>query len=278
MIKKTIIFSVAILLFTGCKKETADFTDVPIIVRPDVTTRAGDTYFDPGDEIGLTITANTKNGIADNYPMSYNGTHFHGDDLTWYDKNTRADFFAYYPYQRTYSTTFSVKTGQNNQGQKHYTKSDLMLARATNVEPNVEGVTLTFSHVMSLLIITVKNESEAGIENLFINNTIITANVDYVNKIVKVKDGEPYFSITALTISQDAFRALIVPQETRVEIGISTDAGKTALSELPLKRYEQGKKYFIEVTLDKEQDITEIEIVGTSDIQDWEPGEVIKPK
>lgn len=266
---------VVLLLFAGCTTESSNnAADTPLFVFPSIATRAGDTYFDDGDEIGLTINFQTRSDeVIENHMMVYTGSYFESDQLTWYDNNKRGDFIAYYPYLRILTDEFSVKPNQNNTEEGHHTRSDLMLAHAYDVTPNANGVKLTFNHVMSLLVIKVNNESESEIDVLTVDGTKLKAKVDMENKVVKAADDSPVAPVIAYRAGRNYYRAIVVPQISEIEIGIVTESGSQSSISLDPRRYEQGKKYMIEVTLDKDEDLSDVSIISPSDVQDWELGD-----
>lgn len=272
---------VTVLLFAGCSEKSDNNEKGPIVVIPGISVRASDTLFEEGDKIGVTIVPVNNKGanIATNSQMTYTDGYFESDEgLMWYDKNTRANFIAYYPFTRMYPSQFSVKTSQNNTDEKHYTQSDLMFARTDNVPPKSAGVRMIFSHVMSLLVVEVEDEANIGIKSLLIGGTKVTADIDIENRIVTPTAGSLVADINTYRPSDNdnVFKALIVPQTAGVAITVVTKENKEVQSVLPVGPYEPGKRYSIDVTLSEGEDITHLEIKSESDIQDWEPGVVPK--
>ena len=88
--KKSVIFAgMALLTLAACNKtpkvepQPVDFSQYAVRVEP-VITRATETNFEKGDQIGLSIIRATAEH-ATNQPLTYDGTAFSGD-LNWYDE------------------------------------------------------------------------------------------------------------------------------------------------------------------------------------------------
>lgn len=142
--------------FVG-SKNTAD--KVSFFVEP--LTRAGETTFDTGDAIGVFAsttsdgTLNSTGNYADNAKYAYaSGSFIHtGSGISTPNlPGSTVTYYAVYPFaeQRTPQFSFTVNTDQTTYDA--YTKSDLMLAKAT-ASASSQKVPLRFDHVMSRLLI-----------------------------------------------------------------------------------------------------------------------------
>lgn len=122
-----------------------------------------------GDRVGLFIVKGAGGLLpagnwVDNLEMTYNsgtwsytlptGKEYYPTD------GDKLHFFAYYPYDAAMSDptahTFGVHTDQS--AEADYSLSDLMTAKAENVEESKNAVSLQFSHALSLVQVEVKRE------------------------------------------------------------------------------------------------------------------------
>lgn len=128
------------------------------------------TTWETGDEIGVYIVKGSdglqaSGNYADNvkFIRQSNGTWSYtlptGREYYPTDGD-KLHFFAYYPYDAAMSAptayTFSVRTDQS--AEADYSLSDLMTAKAENVEESKNAVSLQFSHALSLVQVEVKRE------------------------------------------------------------------------------------------------------------------------
>ena len=107
MKKSVILAGMAVLVLAACNKtpktepQPVDFSQYAVRVEP-VITRATETNFEKGDQIGLSIVR-AAGDYASNKQLTYDGTAFSGD-LNWYDEGAEESTLkAYYPYNSTES-------------------------------------------------------------------------------------------------------------------------------------------------------------------------------
>lgn len=142
-------------------------------------TRATDNLFETGDQIGIYVVKRTNPNIpgvlepsgnfADNklYRIDNNG------QLQPYDNSNKIyllpnevyDFYAFYPYQNIKNKQFSYSVFCNQNEKSSYQRSDLMQSKVLNVR-NTNNVNLTFKHLMALIELHFKKESEFSVTNV----------------------------------------------------------------------------------------------------------------
>ena len=170
MMKKLFAFaSIAMLMFSCSEniEETPLEEKLPISISVDVQTRANDNSFDDGDAVGIYVvnydgsTAGTlkDNGNqADNTEFVYNGGGWNtSTPIYWKDKNTTADFYAYYPYSNSANIDahpFNVKEDQSNEA--NFWASDFLWGKTTKVAPSSNAVGIQVNHVLSRMVIKIK--------------------------------------------------------------------------------------------------------------------------
>ena len=265
---KSVIFAgMALLTLAACKKtpnvepQPVDFSQYAVRVEP-VITRATETNFEKGDQIGLSIVRATGD-YATNKQLTYNGTEFSGD-LNWYDEGAEESTLkAYYPYNSTEAlpTRFTVQSDQS-QGTS---ASDFVSAVKENVLPSANAVSMVFKHQLSRLVVTVKNNSGAAIETVQFKEIIPVALID-ANLTAKVDENAKWQTITAFA-DGDKYYA-IVPGQTVAPIVVVTAGGKELSQQLVEVTLEPGKQYSVSIVVNKE----EIKVVLAGEIENWTDG------
>ena len=266
--KKSVIFAgMALLTLAACKKtpnvepQPVDFSQYAVRVEP-VITRATETNFEKGDQIGLSIVRATGD-YATNKQLTYDGTAFSGD-LNWYDEGAEESTLkAYYPYNATEAlpTRFTVQADQS----KGTAASDFVSAVKENVLPSANAVSMVFKHRLSRLVVTVKNNSGAEIETVQFQEIIPVALID-ADLTAKVDENAKWQTITAFA-DGDKYYA-IVPGQTVAPIVVVTAGGKELSQQLVEVTLEPGKQYSVSVVVNKE----EIKVVLAGEIENWNDG------
>ena len=266
--KKSVIFAgMALLTLAACNKtpnvepQPVDFSQYAVRVEP-VITRATETNFEKGDQIGLSIVRATGD-YATNKPLTYDGTAFSGD-LNWYDEGAEESTLkAYYPYNATEAlpTRFTVQADQS----KGTAASDFVSAVKENALPSANAVSMVFKHRLSRLVVTVKNNSGAEIETVQFQEIIPVALID-ADLTAKVDENAKWQTITAFA-DGDKYYA-IVPGQTVAPIVVVTAGGKELSQQLVEVTLEPGKQYSVSIVVNKE----EIKVVLAGEIENWTDG------
>jgi len=266
--KKSVIFAgMALLTLAACNKtpnvepQPVDFSQYAVRVEP-VITRATETNFEKGDQIGLSIVRATGD-YATNKQLTYDGTAFSGD-LNWYDEGAEESTLkAYYPYNATEAlpTRFTVQADQS----KGTAASDFVSAVKENVLPSANAVSMVFKHRLSRLVVTVKNNSGAEIETVQFQEIIPVALID-ADLTAKVDENAKWQTITAFA-DGDKYYA-IVPGQTVAPIVVVTAGGKELSQQLVEVTLEPGKQYSVSIVVNKE----EIKVVLAGEIENWTDG------
>lgn len=234
-------------------------------------TRATDTAFEEGDQVGVHIVI-PQGTYLNNAHFTYNAGALVGDqDYFWYlDETTVADVYAYYPYNasgtyRAGGYTFTVSADQNKVG--GYTASDLMVAHTTS-KPTEEAVELPFKHALSKVVIKIDNQLEEAIDNVWFSEV-------YGTTTVNLKSGASVVSGTKGTIKtakvtkdgEQAWALILVPQEeVTPKLIITTESKKQYTYELSgAVSFSAGKVSTATITLTDDSIYTDF----TPTISDW---------
>ena len=202
------------------------------------TTRANDSSYEAGDQIGLYV-ANYADGAATQLASS--GNHVNNMQFTlndnswtpatkiyWKDKSTRADFYAYYPYQSTVTdvTALPVSVQANQSSEDNYWASDLLWGKTSGVAPTESVVNIATSHALSNLLIYVEPGYGFTAESLAAANVSVEINNVKTAGTLNLTNGVVTASGESGTITpwntDEYYRALVVPQTVADETTLIT--------------------------------------------------------
>lgn len=221
--------SIATLMFSCSENfgETPFEEKLPINISVDVQTRANDTAFESGDAVGVYVvnydgstagTLKAEGNQADNAEFTYNGGGWTSDEpIYWKDKNTSADFYAYYPYSASVNINaqpFAVQADQSNE--VNFWASDFLWGKTVKVAPTSNAVNIETNHVLSRIILEVKPGSgftseswAAATKSVKICDVKTNATINFATGIATAtgNNGE----IVPLATSSN-YKAMVVPQ------------------------------------------------------------------
>ena len=263
MKKALILAGAAILALASCNKtpetQPVDYSKFGVRVEP-VITRATETNFENGDQIGLTITR-AAGAYAENVKLTYDGSAFSGS-LNWYEEGTDASTLkAYYPYASAFPTSFTVATDQS----AGTASSDFVSAVKEGVLPTANAVAMVFKHRLCRLVVTVSNQSGMAVESVVFKGAIPTAVID-ADLLATVDASVAPADIKAYG-DGDKYYA-IVPGQTVALTAAVTAGGKELSQTLAEATLEPGKQYSVSIVVNKE----EIKVVLSGEIENWTDG------
>ena len=267
MKKALILAGAAALALLACNKTPdpgngpVDFSQYKLRVEP-VITRATETNFENGDQIGVSVIRATGD-YATNALFTHDGSSFSGD-LNWYENGEETSTIkAYYPYKEgeALPTSFSVQADQS-QGTA---PSDFVSAVKEGVLPSPNAVPMVFKHRMCRLVVTLKNNSGAPIDNVRFEEFVLRVTVGE-DLTVKIVDGARWMSVTAF--EQDGkYYAIVPPQTVAPVVGVYVN-GKAMEQRLVESTFEPGKQYSVSVVVNKD----DIKVVLAGEIENWGDG------
>lgn len=290
--KKLLFASFALaMIFAGCNKEeqpqgggngNTDDLRIPIRISMGQWTKVTDTEYESGDKVGIYVV-NFDGGNAgslkpsgnhvDNVGFAYNSSEWTPDrEIYWKDNETKADFYCYYPYQASVSTTsqsFSVKADQS--ALENYKASEFLWGKASSVSPTADAVPVITNRVMSNMLVYVKpgkgftdeSLSQANVSVEICNvktQASVNLNTGIATAAGEVTTVKPYFN-------GEYYRAMIVPQQVADGtnlINITVDG--VVYSFAKGITFEANKKHKFTVTVNKVNGGIDIGIGG------WEEG------
>ena len=265
----------ALISMTSCSNS---MNEEPIIdpnviriyaVHPSAKTRVTATGFENNDQIGVFVAA--EGSTLQAFGNSVNNGLF-----TYYWNEGKHDIYAYYPYQELVDNvedmSFTVESDQSTS--TGYSKSDFLWATTESQQAGTSAVKLTFSHIMSRVIVElVKGEKYEGEipdnAEVTIHNVVPTASIDIATGSAGKDNYAAAASIKMQRIANSKYAAIIVPQriDTRrplVEVNIDN---VSYLME-GVMSFKQGFQHTITITLTANPQQAEIEIGGG--IDNWD--------
>lgn len=249
---------------------------------PGATTQTRSTIgsgFVEGDQIGVFVvdyeadepgTPALRGNRASNtlFQMQEDGTWKANYDLFWADKETPADFFAYYPFVNELNSiteyAFSVAEHQETEGASTssagYAVSDLLVAKNKKVMPTAETVMLQFHHVMAGVCIRLeKGEGFTVTEWADLDKTVLIKNIR-LDGTVNLLTGETVVNESSEPTNiipmpyQGTYRALVFPQAVEAGntlVSITIDGQSYSLKKTETMSFFSGKMHNFTVTVDR---------------------------
>ena len=227
--------------------------------------RATDATFEAGDKIGLYVVnydgqqagnlQNTGNHV-NNMRFVYNSSWTPDQTIYWKDDETKADFYAYYPYSASANVSghvFNVKADQASVD--NYKASDFLWGKTSGVSPTEQAVNITLNHVFSCAQVKVEPGNgftqaaldEAAIQVKF-NHVRLAASINLATGEVEAVNEEQSI---ILGKNDGLYRALIVPQSiSETDLLVVNVNGK----DYTLKKghtFEKNKRYTFTVKVNK---------------------------
>ena len=234
--KKIFLLAATVCTMLSCSENQKIITHaekLPINISVSQQTRANDDAFENGDNIGLYVVnynGSTAGSLApsgnqvNNSQFTYDGSKWSPENsIYWKDNSTAADFYAYYPYNTTVSSTstypFSVKSNQGTEDD--FWASDFLWGKATNISPTSNPVPIQTSHSLSRIIIDIKPGSgftetswHAATKSIKICDVKTSATIDLSTGVATASgnNGEIIPLAASETGTTLSYKAMMIPQ------------------------------------------------------------------
>lgn len=284
--KNYLYLAIATLVLCSCSKENDGVMtdDGEMRFTADIaTTRATETAFEAGDEIGLFATVyggevatplQISGNWANNVATTYDGAAWQpAKKIYWSD--SKMDVYGYYPYmsitsinEQPFSVALDQSTPESEGVLSGYEASDFLWAKATGVEQSGETVALQFKHRMSKFVI--KLEKGPNYEGDFpevavmrVHNLVPTATIDFTTgAVTKDMFGEPT-TITCRRVDEATFEAIVVPQRITSRLPfIEMEASGISYLIEDTFHFKPGRMYTYTLIINSNPDQIEVEIGG----------------
>lgn len=233
------IFSAAIaalVMGVACNKENSTPTtsdQEPLIkVRASLYqfTKATDTAFEEGDEIGVNIFKGEDvylyNASFTNNLGSFEPAVAH----KWYkDAEVQATITAVYPRPDaldSYSSTATFTVNADQSDAAGYKGSDLLLATTTSA-PTESAVSLPFKHALSKISVTIDNQLEEEIENVWFADVYGSVTYDPKSPFTTLQKSGSQGIVKAYKSGDNTWVLIVAPQEeVAPKLVLTTASGK----------------------------------------------------
>lgn len=286
--KKTLLVSLTFgLLLSGCNDEDSLGTSEGTGVRFTsymVESRATDTAWEAGDEIGVYMQADAASGyqkINVKYANSNGDVNtFTSESPIEYSGNeSTVNFMAVYPF----SSLVTDGTYEFTLGNEELAENDIMYASATSVAAGTQNVTLNFQHKLTKIVLQLNDEDGTPVTGatVSIDKQRVNGTLDVATGTITATDD--YTSTLQFAGSNGTYEAIVIPDEGR--------EGRSVLIEVDEKKYSypvgdiefsEAQKYTFPVSLrpvesgGEEGGGTIIELkAGKFNIDDWTEGKTI---
>ena len=263
--KKILLFTAAAaLLFAACAKNDGEDLSFAGQVRiSPLLTKATDTAFETGDQIGVTITTSDSTAYATNEILTYSDGVFSGD-LIWYTGTSTSTLVAYYPYDENGTpTTFTVSTDQIG----GITSNDLIAGVLSDAAPSEDALSVSFKHQLSKILVKVTNESNYSISAVKLTGAYLTADVDVAALTAGASETSETGDITAYASTEgELYAAIIVPQTVALGLSVTNSGGEELTAALASTTLVQGGQYTVNVTVEDNS----IKVTLSGDVDNWD--------
>lgn len=239
---------------------------MPISISTTIT-RATETSFESGDQIGIFVVNRSADGFSqpllttgnhvDNMLFTYSDVWTPATPIYWSSENVHSDFYLYYPYQKSLASVtamiFEQKTNQSKA--EDYRAGDLLVGASLNVAPTKDAVNIVANHAMSQVAIVLKPGTGFTEASLAASKVAVRLNglrtlstIDLASSavtpigpattVIPYKDG-------------DVYRAYVVPQEVSQSDLITVDVDGSEYNLTKALTFVSGKRYTFTVTVSK---------------------------
>ena len=287
--KKTLLVSLTFgLLLSGCNDEDSLGTSEGTGVRFTsymVESRATDTAWEAGDEIGVYMQADAASGyqkINVKYANSNGDVNtFTSESPIEYSGNeSTVNFMAVYPF----SSLVTDGTYEFTLGNTSLSQNDIMYASTTSVAAGTQNVTLNFQHKLTKIVLQLNDEDGNPVTGatISINKQRASGTLDVATGTITATGD--YTSTLNFSESNGTYEAIVIPDKGH--------EGRSVLIEVDGKKYSypvgdiefsEAKKYTFPVSLrpaepgeEEEGGGTIIKLdVGKFSIDKWTEGKTI---
>lgn len=278
--KKTLLVSLTFgLLLSGCNDEDSLGTSEGTGVRFTsymVESRATDTAWEAGDEIGVYMQADAASGyqkINVKYANSNGDVNtFTSESPIEYSGNeSTVSFMAVYPF----SSLVTDGTYEFTLGNTSLSQNDIMYASTTSVAAGTQNVTLNFQHKLTKIVLQLNDEDGNPVTGatISINKQRASGTLDVATGTITVTSD--YTSTLNFSESNGTYEAIVIPDEGCEGRSVLITTADDQQYSYPVDNIAFGgaKKYTFPVSLqpagpDDEGTIIKLNATSVS-IDDW---------
>lgn len=286
-LKSLALIAIGMTFLNSCSKETEEVTaqgekqpvqfvmNVGQASRTTTGTDAGrTTTWSDGDAVGIFVYkhGDTTSPVNANVKYTLSGSTWAAEAGSEIYTDEAYDFYAYYPYDATVTdpTKVSMTALADQTSADNYAKSDFLAAQNTSVAAGATTVALTFSHLFSMVEVTVTGDKVSQQPTkVTLNNVKLATAVDItaatpaaaVASDATATEVNMYY-LTKTTNADSApfvFRAVVPAQEIAAGTSLTSiyapdaDAKTYTMQYNAAVTYEAGKCRSIQVKINKDK-------------------------
>ena len=227
--KRPVILTLAILAVSAvsCGKTAPDDGPakdrIPIRIATSLT-KVTDDAFETGDKVGISLVhrplkIKSTGTQIDNACFTFSGSEWKSaQDLYWLDRETRADFYCYFPHREMITDALQpVKANalQDQSSEADYKASDYLWGKAEDIAPTSDPVVLNLRHVMSCIQVSLKagtgwNDEELKNAQVSLHGLMTSASFSLEDGSISANGGRN--TVIPFKTSDRNFRVLVPPQ------------------------------------------------------------------
>ena len=237
------------VLMMGCSKDSLEgqisSTNCELKLRGDIKaptsgTRVNTNGFEANDKVGVYVSSTgslaSQGNTLDNAAYTYSNGNLNaseGSEVYWDSKDALLSVYAYYPYVANVANNsayeFSVETNQSTD--VNFYNSDFITAQAVNLAPQETPVSLTFTHSLSKVLVSlvagegITASELAAAEKTFTIGGLATSGTINLATGVAIA-GTTTATITPLKSNGTDYAAIVYPQDGAVSFNLELHTSK----------------------------------------------------
>lgn len=280
------------VLMIGCSKESSNeqisSTNYELKLRGDIkapisATRVNANGFEANDKVGVYVTSTgslaAQGNTLDNAAYTYSNGNLNapaGSEVYWDSKDTRLSVYAYYPYAASIAdnSAYAFAVEANQSEEENFYNSDFIAAKAENIAPQENAVSLTFTHSLSKVLVSLVAGEGISAEELVAAEKTFTISGLATNGTINIATGaatadSTKAAITPLENNGSNYAAVVYPQEGAISFNLTL--GGEVFSYTTNIDFEAGYQYQFNLTINTWES-PEMTLKDTT-ISPWKDGE-----
>ncbi|MBP3565927.1 MAG: fimbrillin family protein [Alistipes sp.] len=258
------------VLMIGCSKESSNeqisSTNYELKLRGDIkapmsATRVNANGFEANDKVGVYVTSTgslaAQGNTLDNAAYTYSNGNLNapaGSEVYWDSKDARLSVYAYYPYAASIAdnSAYAFAVEANQSEEENFYNSDFIAAKAENIAPQENAVSLTFTHSLSKVMVSLVAGEGISAEELAAAEKTFTISGLATNGTINIATGaatagSTKAAITPLESNGSNYAAVVYPQEGAISFNLTL--GGEVFSYTTNIDFEAGYQYQFNLTI-----------------------------
>ena len=231
------------------------------IKAPMSATRVNANGFEANDKVGVYVTSTgslaAQGNTLDNAAYTYSNGNLNapaGSEVYWDSKDTRLSVYAYYPYAASIAdnSAYAFAVEANQSEEENFYNSDFIATKAENIAPQENAVSLTFTHSLSKVMVSLVAGEGISAEELVAAEKTFTISGLATNGTINIATGaatadSTKAAITPLENNGSNYAAVVYPQEGAISFNLTL--GGEVFSYTTNIDFEAGYQYQFNLTI-----------------------------